>query len=133
MTSSRVVQEWGAGHFYSVLSHELVHWTGAKTRLDRDLSGRFGSEAYAMEELIAELGAAFVVGHLGLSCEPRTDHAPYIASWLRVLGSDPRAIITAAGRAQAAADYLIALADGAGDREADAASLVPVQIDAVLA
>ena len=93
--------------YYSVLAHELTHWTGAKIRLDRDLSGRFGSDAYAMEELIAELGAAFTVSHLELTSKPRTDHAPYIASWLRVLGNDPRAIFTAASRAQAAADYLI--------------------------
>ena len=99
-----------ANAFYSVLAHELTHWTGAKHRLDRTLSGRFGTEAYAMEELVAELGAAFVAGHLGLGSEPRTDHAPYIASWLRVLGSDPRAIVTAASKAQAAADYLIGLA-----------------------
>ena len=97
--------------YYSVLSHELCHWTGAKPRLDRNLAGRFGSEAYAVEELIAELGAAFTVGHLGLECEPRTDHAPYISSWLRVLGGDPRAIITAASRAQAAADYVIGKAE----------------------
>ena len=71
-----------------------------------------------MEELVAELGAAFTVGHLGLACEPRTDHAPYIASWLRVLGNDPRAIITAASRAQAAADYLIELSENA-DKTAD--------------
>ncbi len=102
--------------FYSVLSHELVHWTGSKQRLDRDLSGRFGSAAYAMEELVAELGAAFLTGHLGLGCEPRTDHAPYIKTWLRVLGGDPKAIVTAASRAQAAADYIIALAgETAGD------------------
>ena len=97
--------------FYCVLAHELTHWTGAKARLDLDLSGRFGSDAYAMEELVAELGAAFVAGHLGLSPVPRTDHAAYIASWLKVIRSDPRAIITAASRAQAAADYLIAAAD----------------------
>jgi antirestriction protein ArdC len=109
--------------FYSVLAHELAHWTGAKRRLDRDLSGRFGSEAYAMEELIAELGAAFVAGHLGLGCEPRTDHAPYIASWLRVLGSDPRAIVTAASKAQAAADYLIGFAQHApADNQSEAAT-----------
>ncbi|MET1755527.1 zincin-like metallopeptidase domain-containing protein [Novosphingobium sp. RD2P27] len=99
--------------FYSVLAHELTHWTGAERHLNRDLSGRFGSDAYAMEELIAELAAAFTVAHLGLACEPRIDHAPYMASWLRVLGGDPRAIVTAAGRAQAAADYLVELACGA--------------------
>lgn len=92
--------------YYAVLAHELTHWTGAKTRLDRDLSGRFGSEAYAMEELVAELGAAFLSGQLGLPSVPRTDHAPYIATWLKVLKNDSRAIFTAASKAQAAADYL---------------------------
>ncbi|HEX8302368.1 zincin-like metallopeptidase domain-containing protein [Sphingomonas sp.] len=71
--------------YYAVLAHELTHWSGAKARLDRDLSGRFGSEAYAMEELVAELGAAFVAGQLGLPSDPRTDHAPYIATWLKSL------------------------------------------------
>lgn len=97
-----------AAGYYAVLAHEFVHWTGAKPRLDRDLSGRFGTDAYAMEELIAELGAAFVASHLGLPSEPRRDHAPYIQSWLKVLGNDPRAILAAASQAQAAADYLIA-------------------------
>jgi antirestriction protein ArdC len=97
-----------AGAYYGVLGHELTHWTGAKKRLDRDLAGRFGSEAYAMEELVAELGSAFVAGRLALPLEPRKDHAPYIASWLKVLKNDPRAIFTAATRAQAAADYLAA-------------------------
>jgi len=92
--------------YYSVLAHELTHWSGAKHRLDRDLSGRFGSESYAIEELVAELGAAFIAGQLGLPSEPRTDHAPYIDSWLKVLKSDSRAIFTAASKAQAAADYL---------------------------
>ena len=92
--------------FYAVLTHELVHWTGAEHRLDRPLDGRFGDEAYAFEELIAELGAAFLCAHLGLSLEPRPDHAAYIASWLKVLKSDPKAILTAAAKAQHAADYL---------------------------
>jgi antirestriction protein ArdC len=118
--------------FYSVLAHELTHWTGAKARLDRDLSGRFGSEAYAMEELVAELGAAFTVGHLNLACEPRTDHAPYIASWLRVLGNDPRAIVTAASRAQAAADYLVALsAKGASPKDASTSPRSAAQMEVV--
>ncbi|WP_425228556.1 ArdC family protein [Sphingomonas sp.] len=97
--------------YYSVYAHELTHWTGIKSRLDRDLTGRFGSHAYAMEELVAELGAAFTVGHLGLAATPREDHALYIASWLAALKDDPRAIVTAASRAQAAADYLIALGE----------------------
>ena len=92
--------------YYSVLAHELTHWSGAKTRLDRDLSGRFGSEGYAVEELVAELGAAFITGSLGLPSDPRADHAPYIATWLKVLKNDSRAIFTAASKAQAAADYL---------------------------
>ncbi|MEC3949273.1 ArdC family protein [Sphingobium sp. HWE2-09] len=92
--------------YYSVLSHELTHWSGGELRLDRDLSGRFGSESYAVEELVAELGAAFIAGKLGLPSDPRKDHAPYIASWLKVLKNDSRAIFTAASKAQAAADFL---------------------------
>jgi antirestriction protein ArdC len=93
-------------YYYSVLSHELTHWTGAPQRLNRDLSGRFGTESYAVEELVAELGSAFLCSELGLPTDPRTDHAPYIASWLKVLKNDKRAIFTAAGKAQAAADWL---------------------------
>ena len=95
-----------ANGYYSTRGHESVHATGAKQRLDRDLSGRFGSEAYAVEELVAELGAAFLCADLGLSPEPRPDHAGYIESWLKVLKSDKRAIFTAAGKAQAAVDWL---------------------------
>lgn len=97
-----------AAGYYSVLAHELIHWTGAKHRLDRNLANRFGSHDYAMEELIAELGAAFTCAQLGLDNEPRRDHAPYIASWLKVLSGDNRAIFTAATKAQQAADYLLA-------------------------
>lgn len=99
--------------YYATLAHELTHWTGAKQRLDRRLDNRFGSEAYAMEELVAELGAAFTCARLGLNTEPRLDHAPYIASWLKALRSDPRAIFTAASKAQEAADYLHRLANDA--------------------
>lgn len=92
--------------YYSVLSHEATHWTGAKHRLNRDLSNRFGSEGYAVEELIAELGAAFICAELGLPTDPRQDHAPYIASWLKVLKNDNRAIFTAAAKAQEALDWM---------------------------
>jgi len=95
--------------YYATLSHEATHWTGVKSRLDRDLSGRFGSESYAAEELVAELGAAFLCGSLGLANEPRPDHAAYVASWLKVLRSDNRAIFTAAAKAQQAADHLHSL------------------------
>jgi antirestriction protein ArdC len=99
--------------FYSVLGHEHIHWTGAEHRLNRDLAGRFGTVSYALEELVAELGSAFICARLGLSLEPRPDHACYISSWLRVLRSDARAILTASSKAQAAADYLYAAAEGA--------------------
>lgn len=92
--------------YYATLAHELIHWSGAKHRLDRNLSNRFGSADYAMEELIAELGAAFTCARLGLKTEPRRDHAPYVGSWLKALRGDSRAIFTAASKAQQAADYL---------------------------
>ena len=98
-----------AESFYSTLCHELVHWSGAKHRLDRDLTGRFGSESYAMEELVAELGAAFLCGDLGITPEPRTDHACYIASWLKILKQDKKAVFTAASKASEAARWLAEL------------------------
>lgn len=94
--------------FYSTLCHELVHWSGSKSRLERDLSTRFGGEAYAMEELVAELGAAFLCSELGITSEPRVDHASYIRNWLAVLKNDKKAIFTAASKASQAADWLIA-------------------------
>jgi len=93
--------------YYSTLAHEHTHWTARSERCDRQLGKRFGDSAYAAEELIAELGAAFTMAHLGLSTEPREDHAEYIQSWLKVLRADKRAIFTAASKAQQAADYLI--------------------------
>lgn len=95
---------------YSVLYHELTHWVGGKSRLDRDLTGRFGSASYAAEELVAELGAAFLCASQALSSEPRPDHAKYVQSWLHALKNDKRAIFTAAAKAQQAADWLIAAA-----------------------
>ncbi len=95
-----------AGSYYATLMHELTHWTSAKPRLDRKLGKRFGDEAYAAEELIAEMGAAFLCADLGLSPEPRDDHASYIDSWVKVLKNDKRAIFTAASQASKAADYL---------------------------
>ena len=92
--------------YYSVLAHEATHWSGAAHRLNRDLSGRFGSESYAVEELVAELGAAFLCAELGLPTGPRQDHAPYIQSWLKVLKNDKRAIFTAAAKAHEAADWM---------------------------
>ncbi len=96
-----------AASYYATRGHECVHATGAKARLDRDLTGRFGSESYAMEELVAELGAAFLCASLGIASERRDDHAAYLASWLKVLKQDSRAIFTVAGKAQAATDWLL--------------------------
>ncbi len=93
--------------YYSVLAHEHTHYTAKADRCDRQLGKRFGDNAYAAEELIAELGAAFTCAHLGLSTEPRADHAAYIQSWLKVLKADKRAIFTAASKAQQATDWMI--------------------------
>jgi antirestriction protein ArdC len=98
--------------YYSTLAHEHTHWTAPAGRCDRQLGKRFGDNAYAAEELVAELGAAFTCAHLGLSTEPREDHAKYIQSWLRVLKADKRAIFTAASKAQQACDWLIHRANG---------------------
>ncbi|SDM68979.1 Antirestriction protein ArdC [Methylobacterium phyllostachyos] len=95
--------------YASTMLHELVHWSGAKGRLDRDLSGRFKTQAYAAEELIAELGSAFLCAELGLEATPHPTHASYLASWLTLLRSDPKAIFTAASAASRAASYLTAL------------------------
>jgi antirestriction protein ArdC len=93
--------------YYGTLGHELIHWTGHAARLDRQPgTDRFGSEAYAMEELVAEIGAAFLCADLALTPQIREDHAPYIAGWLTVLKNDKRAVFTAAAAAQKAADYL---------------------------
>ena len=96
--------------YYSTLCHELTHWSGSKERLNRNLGGkRFGDNGYAMEELVAELGAVFLCSLLGINPDAREDHAPYIASWLKVLKSDKRAIFNAASLAQSASNYLLEL------------------------
>lgn len=99
-----------APDYYSTRAHESAHWTGHASRLGRDLTGRFGSDAYAVEELVAELSAAFTCARLGLSMAPRPDHAAYLASWLRVLRADISALFTAASKAQDASDHLATLA-----------------------
>ena len=105
--------------YYATLAHETTHATKHPTRLDRDFGRkRWGDEGYAMEELVAELGAAFLSADLELTPELRDDHASYIAPWLKVLKSDNRAIFTAASHAQRAADFLHGLQAGA--REAAA-------------
>src|SRR3984893_675759 len=97
-----------AAHFYGTAFHELGHWTGHKSRLERDLRNRFGEKAYAAEELVAELCAAFLCAEFSLDGELR--HAGYIQSWIGLLKADSRAFFTACSKAQAAADYLRGLA-----------------------
>lgn len=100
--------------YYATLSHELTHWTKHPKRLDRDFGRKsWGDAGYAMEELVAELGAAFLAADLGLEAAPRPDHAAYIASWLKVLKEDKRAIFSAAAHAQRAVDFMLALQPGA--------------------
>ena len=93
--------------YYATLAHELTHWTKHPKRLDREFGRKsWGDEGYAREELVAELGAAFLCADLALTPEPGTDHAAYIQSWLKVLRNDKRAIFSAAAHAQKAADFL---------------------------
>ncbi len=99
----------GYDHFYATLAHELSHWTGHKTRLDRDLKNRFGSAAYAAEELVAELSSAILGAELGLPVEHLDSHASYIAHWLKLLTKDDRAMLTAAARAEEASNMLLRL------------------------
>ena len=111
----------------STLVHELAHWTGHTTRLDRGLAqaNRFGDDAYAAEELVAELAAAFLAADLGFEPVPADDHAAYLASWLRVLKSDKRAIFTAASAASRAAAYLHSLQPGGANVAAEESETAP--------
>nr|WP_312051841.1 zincin-like metallopeptidase domain-containing protein [Brevundimonas diminuta] len=93
-----------AGAYYSTLGHECVHWTGHGSRLARDFSR--STQAYTREELVAELGAAFLCADLGLELEPREDHAAYLGHWLEVLKADKRFLFSAAAHAQRAVAWL---------------------------
>jgi antirestriction protein ArdC len=117
-----------AGAYYGTLAHECTHWTKHKSRLDRDFGQKRGAcprprtggdNAYAMEELVAELGAAFLCADLELVPQIRDDHAPYIAGWLKALKDDKRAIFTAASHAQKAVDYLLSVGSPEATEDAD--------------
>jgi antirestriction protein ArdC len=96
-----------AESYYATLAHETTHWTRHESRLNRDFGRkRWGDDGYAAEELVAELGAAFLSADLGITPEPREDHAAYIAHWLKVLKNDKRAIFTAAAHAERASAFL---------------------------
>ncbi len=105
-------------NFYRTALHELTHWTGHNSRLARDLIHRFGTEGYAREELVAELGSAFLCAALGIV--PTVRHADYLGAWLDVLRGDSRAIFRAASAASRAADFLLAFGDAARSAGDDA-------------
>ena len=97
-----------AGDYYATLTHELTHWTAHESRLDRDLSGKFGDAAYAAEELVAELGSAFLCADLGIQGTLQ-EHASYLDHWIDILKADTRAIVKAASLASHAHQFLISL------------------------
>jgi antirestriction protein ArdC len=98
--------------YYSTLLHELVHWTGSPTRLDRTKGKKFGDHDYAVEELVAELGAAFLCAEFDIAIAEKGDHANYIASWMKVLKENKYAIISAASEASKAVGYMKKLTVG---------------------
>ena len=112
----------GFDHYYATLAHELSHWTGHASRLDRNLKNRFGSAAYAAEELIAELSSAMLGAKLGLPVTHLDSHASYIEHWLKLLKQDDRAILTAAAKAEEASRLLLQLGGRASADDADEAS-----------
>ncbi len=107
-------------NYYRTCFHELGHWTGHASRLGREFKGRYGSHAYAREELVAELSSAFVCASLAIA--PTVRHADYLGSWLEVLKEDNRAIFNAASLASKAADFILAF-EGVAPAPADARAL----------
>ena len=122
--------------YYSTLAREAIRWTGHRSRMSREFGVRFGDRAHAFEEIVAGLGASFVMGRLGLPCLVEWDHAPYIDHWISVLENDERAIHRAATHAQRAADLLvIATASGSvrelAERPLDDRAWIVVYLDVV--
>lgn len=91
--------------YHATALHELTHWTGPKDRCNREFGKRFGDDAYAFEELVAEMGAAFLCAHAGI--EYQTQHASYVSAWLNIMKGDKKSIITAASQAQKAVDFVL--------------------------
>lgn len=92
--------------YYATLTHELTHWSGASSRLDRDMGKRFGDASYAAEELVAEIASAFLCSELRITQNTREDHAQYLAQWLKMMKDDSRAIFAAAAKASEAVAFL---------------------------
>jgi len=103
--------------YATTLIHELVHWSGHESRLNREFGARFGDDRYAMEELVAELGSAFGAANLGFTPAIREDHAPYLAHWLKILKASPQVLVSAAAKASAAIDYLDKFSTSAAEME----------------
>ena len=93
-------------HYFTTLGHETIHWTGHKGRLDRDLSGSFGNQKYGKEELIAELGAAFLAAQWGISSHTKEESESYLASWIQTMKKEPKFLFQAASAAQKAVTFL---------------------------
>lgn len=110
----------GAEAYYATFAHELSHWSGHSSRLDRKLGNKFGSQAYAFEELIAELSAAFICNELAIASRIE-NHASYLASWIKILRSDSKAFLQAASQAQKASKYLLSNAGMLAEEETQAA------------
>ena len=92
--------------YYAVQLHELCHWTSHAARCNRELGKRFGTQAYAAEELVAEIGAAMLCAEIGVTQDTRADHAQYLANWLKLLKDDSKAIFAAAAKASEAVAFL---------------------------
>lgn len=103
-----IIQQYDhAEEFYSTAFHELIHSTGAKNRLERDLSGKYGSSKYGREELIAEIGASFCLARLGMDAQKCFDNSvAYLQSWMEIIKADPKAIVIAAGKAEKAVNLI---------------------------
>jgi antirestriction protein ArdC len=110
--------------YFMTLFHELIHSTGAKSRLNRPAfqdPTRFGSEPYSKEELVAEMGAAFLSAHAGIEARTLDNTAAYIESWLKALSDDKRLIVLAAAQAEKAADFMLHGIDETSRKEQEVA------------
>ena len=93
--------------YYGTLLHELTHWSGSDGRLERDQKNPFGSQKYAAEELVAEMGSAMLAAHFGIQAEPHMNHAEYLAGWVQALKADPMNLYRAAKQASQASEWLL--------------------------
>ena len=107
--------------FLATKAHEQLHWSGAEHRLNRTFGRRFGDQAYAFEELVAEIGAAALGLRIGLRPQLLDDHAAYLAHWAKILKDRPSALLEASGHAQRAVDHLIAYSQAGSEAVAQAA------------